>query len=587
MPTTRIFPSLLLIVSAVSGAVCGQEAHHPRISIVHPGPENLTGDLKSIFDLTTPEEQESWIDLEDILVITSSGIDPERPVRMDMLTGLTPVNYLIWLPFADDDGLFELRDNLDAGLGFQTIPVPGQKGLYRIESLDNDLDEGWFRVLLSERYVVLVLTTPQTRVLLRQMILRTDDPLPEIASLAELGAGVAVAIVNVKHDAESLEKRRDSLREIRAVELDALQRRPTERTTEFNLRKDTYSFLLDEYERLLAEADNVEVWGDLDRDAHVASLRFRASAIPETSLAVSISEFGVASDAFAGVGPLPDTVFSGRLNHPLDQLRQRNLNSFMDLLSADIESRVAASETLSVSEKEATSALVAGVITIVRDGAATGNINGFAEATHDGTRFTMVGAVSAPDATRLTETFKQIPLARADNSVEFGIAAAGEVTIHRIRLAEGFVEWVDRLFGAKQDFYVGVGADHVWMAAGPGAQDAMIQIIGEFGEAAPSETALKETALKVDVKLHPWIQRLRELAEQEPLPEALEDRRAWREDLVLMKQAVESLVADDEFHFEVSASEAEVSGFATFNTGLLRFLGRRFAKFSKENLGVD
>ena len=582
MPTKRFVLSLILIVGVISDNIRGQEAHHPRISFVHPGPEVLRVDLRSVFDLTSPEEQESWVDLEDILIIMSSGVDPERPARMDVLTGVTPVNYLIWLPFADDDGLFELRDNLDAGLGFQTIREPGQPNLYRIESLDNELDEGWFRVISRERYAVLVMTTPETRESMKQVVLRIGDPLPDVAALVKLGTGAAVAVVNTTHDAESLEKRCAAIGEIRVSALEALERRPSERITAFNLRRVTWSIMLREMERVLAEVANIQAWGDLDRNNHTASFQFRATAIPETLLATAISEFGRTPDAFAGISRLPDHVFSGRLNHPLDAVRQESLNAYADATIADIEARVAVSQTLSASEKEATSTLTAGVADLIRDVVASGNINGFAEAAHDGATFTMVGALSAPNATRLIETLKQLPLASADNSVEFGIASVDGVTIHRIRLAEGFVNWADRLFDIGNDYYLGVDADRVWMATGPGAQEVMMQKISEFGEAAVSNTALR-----VDVRLHPWIRRMHELAEEEEMPEALEDRRAWREDLVLMKQALESLITDDEIHLEVSAEQSEVSGIVTFQTGLLRFIGHRLAKFSKENLGVD
>ena len=186
--------------------------------------------------------------------------------------------------------------------------------------------------------------------------------------------------------------------------------------------------------------------------------------------------------------------------------------------------------------------MIAGIIQVVRDGAATGNANGFVEATHNGTEFTMVGAMAVPDAARLTESVKKLGEARAGNAVELDIATVGDFKLHRIVLAEGFIQAFDDMFGAGREFYVAISDAQAWFSTGPGAQELLTKMIEGLGEPAVSETALS-----IDAKLHPWINRLYELAEQREMPTAVEKRSAWREDLQLMKQLAESLESDDDF----------------------------------------
>ena len=221
------------------------------------------------------------------------------------------------------------------------------------------------------------------------------------------------------------------------------------------------------------------------------------------------------------------------------------------------------------------------MVGIFEAGFASGSVNGFVEATHDRSGFVLIGAVSAPGSDALEDTLQQLPAAREGNEVELEVATEGDIRIHRIRLAEGFVDLADTVFGTGRDFYVGLGRDQVWMATGTGSKELLISAIRQTGE-----PELNETVLTVDVALRPWAERLLELAEQKEPPEAVEDREAWRNELARMRQLAESLVQEDALNIVVKADGDSVTGTVRMHRGLLTFIGRQIAKLAKENLDL-
>lgn len=558
-----------MLTAAPAGA---QDDSLPQISVAHPGVDALTKDLMSLTELTSEEEREYGDELKLFIEDISIGADTERPIRVDVLSGSGPLNYLIWIPFLDYD---EFLGNLDS-IGFPAYAEPDEEDFYLIEE---GIDRGWLKMLVEERYAVLAMTTEETHDELRAIVLGAGDPSPAFALLEELKASITAQLTNSEVDEDSQGQRQAAFQQTRDEDMEALQRRPEESSSEFELRKGTADIIYDELQRIYVEASSVRGWSILDRDNAVMSLAFDAAGIPASSFAESIGQFGETPDAFAGIQRLENSVLSGRLNHPVDSLRQKNAVRFIDLLTTDVNSRIDASESLQDSEKQATHQIYDDIAQVFRDGFASGNVNGFVEAIHDGSEFTLVGAVSAPGSDSLVETLRQLPAARAGNEVMFDVAKVGDIAVHKIKLAEGFVELTDRLFGVGREFYVGLGQDQAWMATGPGALELLAAKIGEVGEPAVSDVVID-----VDMKLLPWINRLYELAQEREPPEAVDDRAAYRENLLRLQQLSESLPDDDRVILSVTSAEEVVAGTAELHKGLLKFLGVQIAKMSKENL---
>ena len=362
--------------------------------------------------------------------------------------------------------------------------------------------------------------------------------------------------------------------------MDAVQKRPDESETAFELRRGALANQLDELERLMVEAADLKAWITVDQSKALAQLNFKCTAIDDTSLATAIDEFNQHPDAFAAIKSLEESVFSGRLNHPIDAMRQENILSFLDLLGKDVDARVAASEKLSDSEQEATKKLFHGVSDLIGEGVKTGVVNAFTESKPDGNGdFVTVGAISAPGAAKLVEILPHLADARDGNSVDLNIETVGDVAIHKVRLTKGFVDLIDTFFGEERDLYIGTAENHVWLASGDGAMELLKDVIGQMKEPESNDVTLTASA-----SLLPWMTRLKEIADGRPQPEDIEARQAWRDDLRRMGDAVEAMASDDSWSFQVTSDNDAVSGVMEFDTGLLRFAGKQVSAFTKENL---
>ena len=564
---------LVLIATMITGKTCAQ-TDQPQISVTHPGITSLTADLLSLTRLAPPDEQAYGEELEAFLQDISIGMAASKPVRIDVLSASGMVNYLIWIGYTDQD---EFLLNLES-IGFPAFQEPNPPGFFL---LDAGPDRGWLRFLKNSNYATLALSTPETHDVVRQDVLSAGDPSPAFVKLKEQGASARLTLINTETSDDSQLNRRNVFQVMREKDLEAVRQRPAESTSEFDLRKKTWSVVYDELERTYIEAETFNVAGYLNQKESTLSISFDSVGIPKTSLAESIDEIGRTPDAFAEIQPIAENVLSGRLNVSIDDLRQKNAGEFLDLLTIDIHNRIDSSTTLKDTEKQATRIIYDDVAALFRSGFASGHLNGFVEASHDGTRFTLVGAVSSPGSARLTETLKQLPLARSGNSFDQNIATSDGITIHKVQLAGGFLDLVDDFFGVESDFYVGVGRDQVWLATGPGSQELMKSKIDESGSGQKSPMVLS-----LDIGLSPWISRLYELAEQHPLPAAVEDRAAWRENLLRLKQLSAAMDAADRLNLSVNTSDGNIAGTVQTTKGLLKFFGRQIAQLTKEILDL-
>ncbi len=580
--------SILWACTALSlSCAVAQEDHDPQVILVHPGVAALNADLLSLTELSSEEEKAYGEDLEAFIEDFALGMDTAKPILIDAITSSTPVCYLIWLPYSDR---IDFLDNLES-IGFPAFVQPESNDFYLI---DDEIDKGWLRLLprvknedqgdVDEGYAVVALPSDQTNAFLAEVkkyVLAAKLPVNDLKRPAKAEASVVIHLQNKALATEDQTSRRQTFSAIREKDMEALSKRPDETSTEFELRKGSAGYFYDEVERIYAEAADVDLRSNLDRDASTIQIFFDAAGIAESSLTQSVALFGQTPDAFAAIQPLAENVLSGRLNHPVDEMRKKNANGYIDLLTADVHRRIDSSETLNDAEKAATRILYDDVTKVFRDGFNSGNVNGFVEAVHDGKQFTIVGAVSAPGSETLAETLKQVPVARSGNEVELSVMTEGDIAIHRIRLAEGFVKLADDLFGANADYLVGLGNDQVWLATGPGALETLQSKIKESGEPKSNNNVLS-----AEFKLGPWVQRLRELAEDREQPEVVEDRAAWRENLVRLQQLAESLASDDELTLSVTSDAVAVNGSLQIHKGVLTFLGRQIAKVAKENLDL-
>ncbi|MCA9034603.1 MAG: hypothetical protein KDA91_05705 [Planctomycetaceae bacterium] len=563
-----------------------QEPHHPRVTVLHPGFDSLKADLKSIIDLTNETEQEQWVNLNDYIDMFQIGIDGGRPVRVDVLTGMTPTGYLIWIPLAPPEGKSslgdEFRDNLDA-LGYSTVRDPQERTLYSVQVVEGpETDGGWMRVIPDLKYAVLTLTTSTSNLpILRQLMMKAGDPLKDVENLLGDNAAMAAELVNSAQTSEDMEKRVTAFAELRRVTMDTIQKRPAESTTEFELRQALMQHQLNELQRLMVQASEIRATLNVDRSDHKAALGLTAKAIPGTDLAETIAEFDTQPDAFDGIAPLKDSALSVRVNHPLDKMRQGHANETLDLIKKDLDSRIEADKDLNDAQRTATRQLLDGLMNLTKDGIATGYINAMVESSPVGDgKFNTVACLSAPNATRLNELLPLLKDAGNGNTVETNVETVGKVVIHRVQLAEGYIGIVDRFFGANQALLVGVADNHVWLASGPDASATLKSVIESLGEPARNGVVAH-----IELRGLPWVQHFQEVAktgtDEGKTPEEKEARRAMERTRL---RAIDAMKGNDDMVvFDVKVADSVVNIDLTMETGILRFAGKMAAAFSKEN----
>ena len=568
-----LVPVLLGLLSVFPGNVVAQDAHHPEITIAHKGITQLKEDIKLMLDLSKADERH-WENWDGVIELFAFGLDYDRPIRVDVLSGLTPAPLMIYGAYTEpiDDLLHENLESADF------VPKKITDTLYEMQ----EPEIGWFRILPNQKYAILIQSTKPNHNLLKQLIQKPGDPMPGILEVLAGKANVGVQLVNKAQTVEDQNKRTASFADTRAERMGLLQKRPQESTTEFDLRKGILTVYLDEVERLIVEAAAAKAQASLNAKTLNASMTFEAQGIENSSFAKSIALIGKAEDAFASVKKAEGSALSFRVNHPIDELRQKNTKVIVDLLRADVAARLKSSEAdLTEPQKEASQKIFDGIAEVILDGVAEGNLNAFIESVpNDDGKFVTWGAVVAKDARRIDEALKLLPDTGEGNEANMAIETVNGVNIHQIKLRKGFLRIFDDVFGTDNDVYIATSDDMVWFATGPKSLDSLKKAIAALE--GPADT---DVILTVEAELRPWVKRALEITEAKAEPSDLDQQQTRREILLRLKQAVEALTeADDDIKFSMGIEEDTVSGALLLNTGMLRFAGTQLETFSKNSL---
>lgn len=567
-----IFFSLCLIAATVQA----QQPHNAEVTIAHRGIDSLKDDVSSLLTLATEKEQRQEETLLGFIGLIELGIDPQRPIRVDILTGFSSPVYVLQVGYVGEPGAPDPAADIIDNVGTN----------YFMKEIGNDLwevlppDAGWFRLIRQQKTAILILTDKSNHQLLKQYILKIADPLPEAAKMLKDGANVAARIQNQAQTDDDQDKRRANYQETKALQLDALQKRPSETKTQFALRKGLVSNQLLEIERILTEAAEANTVVGFDPQTFKATIDFDATAIVGSSFEKTLQEFGQTPDQFASIEKPEGSVFSLRANHPVDQLRQENLNRTMTLIQADATDRLSRNTEISDDVRKAANLLIEGCLLVARDTVAGGNLNGFWEKlpAAEG-EFTGYGAVAVKDGERLVGILENVAETGSGNSIKVSIDKVGDVSIHEVKFKKGFFGVFDLLFDGKVG-YIGTSQDHVWFATGGEVGLAPLKAaIGSLKEPAENDVILT-----MDGNLLPLIEQTIRVVEKLEEPKTASLKVARRDYLSHLKIAAESLQTEDEASFRMDVANGKATGLIKFDTGTLRFVARMMATFSKNNL---
>jgi len=345
--------------------------------------------------------------------------------------------------------------------------------------------------------------------------------------------------------------------------------------------------MMDEAERLSAEAEKLVLSISIDsskKDAPVFGMTGDLSALPGSGLADAVALFNAQPDLFASVQKLPGSALTVRINHPVDPMRQAGMSDYLDLLQKEIGVKLKDSKTRPASEKDAIDKVVSQLVQHVKSAVQSGWINLLAESIPDGKgNWVTIVAYASPTASAITDILPDMAKMHKGSVVDMNIDKVGNVQIHHVKLGEGLLDVFDRHFGTERDVFVGVGTDQIWLGSGDGALETLKKTISALG--APEKTT---SPLHLEFTMLPWAKQVVDFYSRQTAPKEREALNLWRAAERQRARAVEAFEkGGDTMTLDAQVKDGHVLTTLTLNSGILRFIGKQMAAFSKENLEAE
>jgi len=552
---TRILYSLALVFAfALPGSVRAQDAA-PRVKITLKSANQVLADLKLLSDLTTKTEQKQWKDIKGIILTFLFGIDQKKPVGVTVFFNGADEDIGFALPISDFKNF--VNNNI-GGFGINTKKIG--IGLYR----------------LSEKRDTLAYMRYQKRY-------ATIDPKRARVNAVFAAAKVTAALLAKNHSMAATIKnkagreaaRRKSFGLIRKNLMASVKIRKNETAEELALRNEVLDFQLGEAERFLAESESLALGFGLDPETKQATLDIDLAALPDTELDKSIRGLGVTPSHFANVPRDKASILALRVNHPLDKFRRANLQLVLAAAQKATQANIARTASVTDAQKAASTKALNSIVAVVKTTLATGLLDGFIEVrpVKGGTNV-MVAGIRTDKGKQIRDALAALPKSTIPIDVDLDSEQIGGISIHVVTVPAKLKQDFASIFGDEETMLVGTSDAAAWCAAGPGALKALKDAITAQAKApAPAKAKAKANPLVVDLSITagPWIKALHRRMGTEG---EVEDR----------KLAIKAFATgQDTVELQLRREGNRVVGHTTLGTGILRFLGKKMAQFSKEN----
>lgn len=585
-----LFLTLTAALLMVQSALAQPEA---RIQVVQPGIDQLKSDLKYLVELSpTPALKKQWgTTLEPLLDSFAEGLDPTKPIRVDILVG-KDVGYEMHFPIKKLKGKEGFLDNLN-GMGFNSAEV-GQGGtLYSITqgtSKKGPAKKPMFLRYLNG-YGSLAPTQGAVPANLPHPI---DDPDKGVKALLAKGYDVVASLKN-SGVAADVATRKANFKELRKQLEAGLAFKRNEDKSEFALRKLSMEQNLNEAERFMVDTDEfLAGWTTTVGASGMAGkgrAEFSISALPGSDLAKSTAALATSSSVFANVTLHKEPAVSGKINFGLDTLRSEHLKEFYKTVRPTLELQIDRRATLKTAEqkkavKEASNIL----IDMLNDTVALGVADLFMDlhSAGDG-KHTFVCGARVANGKKADEIVKLLPKVNASREVKLDIQKIGDdVTVHSVGVPDHRKAAFQKLFPGEQTIYVATSKEAVWGAAGVDALKELEAAIKEAAQPAPESvdprvvyfTANAARMIELMDIVRPEVQPVGEkLTKDEKARLKQRDKDLER----VRKLAVEATAGCDAlFSGEIKKNENKVEGWMDVSECVLKFIGSVTADFAKD-----
>lgn len=375
----------------------------PTVTIMLASTGELESDLEAIMKMGGEESAEQWPIIEAILPAFNAGIDPTRPIRIDIIFGKVR-DYRISIPY---DNQKDVLGNIHGFIGGKKPRRIGS-GLY---ALNGPAFEGILRDNSKIKYVIIAAE--------KNNIPANFDPLPDLKPLLDAGYDLAAS---VKNTAEGVEDRKKAIADLREELLGGLKKTDDETDLEFKIRTVGLVHQLEELERLFADSESLVIGWTTDAAKKEARMDLELSALPETDLEKSILALGAKPSLFSSAAKSAKSMFFGRVNHDLDEMRKAHLEEMLTLLTGQSVAEIDSSEKIADDHKTASKDAATAFFDMLKAGSVMGVFDGFADIDYGDEGRSIVGTIRAADGTKINGVLASLKAAGWD--VELAETAA-------------------------------------------------------------------------------------------------------------------------------------------------------------------
>ena len=400
----RTFVALLSVV-CLFGAVRPAAAQKtiPTVTIMLSSTGELEADIQAIMQMGGKDAEEQWPIIQAILPAFNAGIDPTRPIRIDIIFGKVR-DYRISIPYINQKAVL---GNIHGFIGGKSPRRIGS-GIY---ALNGPAFKGVLRDNAKIKYVIIAAD--------KDNIPANFDPIPDLKPLLDAGYDLAAS---VKNTVEGVEDRNKAIGDLRAELLGGLKKADDETDLEFKIRTVGLVHQLEELERLFADSESLVIGWTTDAPKKEARMDLELTALPGTDLEKSIAALGAKPSLFSSATKSAKSMFFGRVNHDLDEMRKAHLAEMLTLLTDQSVAEVEASEKIADDHKTASKDAATAFFEMLKAGSVMGVFDGFSDIAYGEKGRSLVGTIRAADGTKINGVLASLKAAGWD--VELAEAAA-------------------------------------------------------------------------------------------------------------------------------------------------------------------
>ena len=565
---------IAIFAFAISLTPFGAQAQVNQPEQVHVALKNvkeLLADLNYIALLDTKNGKLQWPKLEGVLAVFLDGIHQERPLRMDVLLDQKGQVMRFALPI-DAAAPVKVNSPFVVNIaGWIGARARVQGGLIQCAAGNQTI---WIEQFITNKMLYGLVSDDRT-------VLAGLKPNPITTIQPVLDAGYDVAgFVNNK--AEGAVARREAIQALRKQVVALLKPLEGESDDEFEVRTLATNHQLDELERIYSEVENLTLGWTTDVPQKQARLDLEMTALPNTELEASLLELAAKPSHFGAIQKAGNSILFGRVNHALDQMRQKNFTQLANKMQGVAIKKVAGNKEYSDETKAALTKAIGDFIGMVNNGLKMGVIDAFADvALQDGKR-SALGGIKVADGNAL------IPVLES-------LKAAGWKIEVNVRVDEEGVRWHSLEFPSGKELFHAMGTasftvvtttDAVLYASGPDADKKLTDALA----AIKTPPVVDGVVTELWTQLNPWVDYLNDRRARKDVGldvTTLSDKdKQDRKESVERRTTAKAAFSEggDTIHMKIVRKDKKVSGTTVFDTGILRFVGMMMSQVAEKNL---